>query len=88
MAIRRKVTHLQLNKAYFVPGFGELKGRTLNAQFYPSIQMLMNDWGGVDCTVDFGGKSTEFSVPPGSYEIAVYAVAAIKKEEITNAKAA
>lgn len=78
MTSKRKISHLQLEKAFFVPSFAELRGRTLNAQFYPSIQMLAIDTG-VECTLDsLKGNKLTFHVPWSKIEIAVYEVANVE----------
>ena len=85
MTVKRKIESLQLDKAFFVPGFAELKGRTLNQTSYPGIQILMVD-GGFDCKIESSGRTTLFFVPFNKVEIAVYSRAEAK--DITDVKAA
>lgn len=54
----RIVKHLQLEKAFFVPGFGELKGRTLNSTHYPGIKMSIC-FAGILCQMG----DNEFIIP-------------------------
>lgn len=62
----KPVAHVQLSKALFVPGFGELKGRTLSKTFYKEITMFTENEG-VLCKIN---KIT-FLIPWGMVECAV-----------------
>lgn len=62
----KKITHIQMNKALFVPGLPEFK-RTLSHQFYPGISMVFIE-GGVD--IEWQGVS--FFLPHNMYEVVVY----------------
>ena len=41
----RKVLHCQMQKALFVPGYGELRQRTINQQFNPGAVMELHPLG-------------------------------------------
>lgn len=53
----KRISHVQLHKAVFIPNYGELTKRTLNQQFYPGIQFEMTEYG-VYC--EFKGKQFLF----------------------------
>lgn len=62
----KPVSHAQLSKAIFVPGFGELKGRTLSKTFYKDIKIL-TDSEGLLCTIN----KINFLIPWGMVECMV-----------------
>ena len=62
----KKITHIQMVKALFVPGLPEFK-RTISNQFYPGISMQFIDGG-----IDVEWKGISFFIPHNMYEVAVY----------------
>lgn len=85
MKLYRKLSHVQLENQLFIPGFGELKGSVLSAQFYPDIRMVMSD-NGVDCVVHRNGRAIEFFIPFNRIEACIYINA--EEKDKTNVKAA
>jgi hypothetical protein len=73
-----KVKHIQLEKAIFIPGYGELKGRTLNDTHYPGI-VFEKTTSGIEVTINRSGVLTTFMLPYAQVEALVYETPDVKK---------